>query len=289
MPADEQHVMHLKTLLHQLSHSTGLFVKFSKSTMVPINIDQHQGTHLANCFGCKTESLPFTYLGLPLGTTKPSVRDLLPVIARIDKRLSGVASLMTYAGRLTYINYVLSMPISAMCTFKVHRTILNHVNKSSRTFLWYGKDINKRGNCLAKWNMVCKPKDEGGLGVLNLRVQNVALLMKHLHKFYNHADVPWVNLIWQAYHPNHSVPHASSPRGSFWWKDCMSPTDIYRSLTSCLAGKGDTTLLWKDIWNGDIMQRKFPKLHTFAYDDNISIMNAKHPIFLQHVPVATIN
>ena len=44
--------------------------------------------------------------------------------------------------------------------------------------------------------MACIPKLEGGLGVLNLRVQNESLLLKHLHKFYNRVDVPWVHLVW---------------------------------------------------------------------------------------------
>jgi hypothetical protein len=35
-----------------------------------------------------------------------------------------------------------------------------------------------------------KPKEKGGLGVINLRLQNDALLMKHLHKFYNKVEVP---------------------------------------------------------------------------------------------------
>jgi hypothetical protein len=40
-----------------------------------------------------------------------------------------------------------------------------------------------------------KPKEKGGLRVLNLRLQNDALLMKHLHKFYNRVGVPWMHLI----------------------------------------------------------------------------------------------
>ena len=78
---------------------------------------------------------------------------------------------MNYSGKLTYVNSVVaSMPIFAMCTFKVHYTILDHVNKASRNFLWYGNDINKKGNCLASWKLICRPKKLGGLGVLNLRV-----------------------------------------------------------------------------------------------------------------------
>jgi hypothetical protein len=46
--------------------------------------------------------------------------------------------------------------------------------------------------CLAKWDTVCLPKKNGGLGVLNLRVQNQALIIKFLFKFYNMKDTPWV-------------------------------------------------------------------------------------------------
>ena len=176
----------------------------------------------------------FTYLGLPMGTTKPTVEDLIPVISKIDKRLYGVARFMDHSSRLTYINYVVaSMPIFTMCSLKVHLTILDHVDKSSRNFLWYGNEINKGGKCLASWQMICKPKQQGGIGVLNLREQNKALLIKHLYKFYNQADLPWVELLWNAYYQNNEVPHSGSNKGSFWWKECMKLFDLFKNMTTC--------------------------------------------------------
>ena len=47
------------------------------------------------------------------------------------------------------------------------------------------KDVDKKGGHLAAWNLVQKPKNKGGLGVINLRIQNDALLLKHPHKFYS--------------------------------------------------------------------------------------------------------
>jgi hypothetical protein len=44
--------------------------------------------------------------------------------------------------------------------------------------------------------MVTKPNSKWGLGVINLRLQNDVLLMKNLDKFFNKADLPWVQLIW---------------------------------------------------------------------------------------------
>ena len=124
--------MQLKTLLQMLSQSTRLHVNYSNSSIVPINISNERANYLTKSFGCKTETLPFTYLVLPLGTTKPSVQDLIPIIARIDKKLYGIANFMNYVGRLTYVNSVI--------------TVLDHVNKSSKTFLWHGNDIDRKRN-----------------------------------------------------------------------------------------------------------------------------------------------
>jgi hypothetical protein len=47
--------------------------------------------------------------------------------------------------------------------------------------------------------MICKPKQSGGLGIVNFQKQNAALLIKFLHKFYS-KEVPWVELIWYAHY-----------------------------------------------------------------------------------------
>uniref|UniRef100_A0A452ZZN3 Uncharacterized protein n=1 Tax=Aegilops tauschii subsp. strangulata TaxID=200361 RepID=A0A452ZZN3_AEGTS len=68
--------------------------------------------------------------------------------------------------------------------------------------------------------MVCKPKQKGGLGVPDTKILNTALLLKFLDKFYNHHDVPWVELIWSTYSTS-SVTHAAGPCGSFWWRELI--------------------------------------------------------------------
>jgi hypothetical protein len=57
------------------------------------------------------------------------------------------------------------------------------------------QNFQARGNALISWDKICIPKNQGGLGVLNLSIQNKALLLKNLDKFFNGHDVPWVNLI----------------------------------------------------------------------------------------------
>jgi hypothetical protein len=44
--------------------------------------------------------MPFTYLGLPLGTTKPKVADFLPLISKCERRLISTSNFLSQAGEL---------------------------------------------------------------------------------------------------------------------------------------------------------------------------------------------
>ena len=50
-------------------------------------------------------------------------------------------------------------------------------------FFWRG-DIDKFKYHMVKWERVCVPKDFGGLGILNTRRLNEALLMKWVWRMY---------------------------------------------------------------------------------------------------------
>jgi hypothetical protein len=71
LPAEIDQVVALKNMLHDFSLSTGLRVNFHKSSMIPINVPHDTLQSLSTAFCCQTASLPFTYLGLPLGTARP--------------------------------------------------------------------------------------------------------------------------------------------------------------------------------------------------------------------------
>ncbi|XP_071683219.1 uncharacterized protein [Lolium perenne] len=79
IPADLAQIVALKDVLHNFTLSTGLKINYHKSSMVPINVPAEDMKVLAEAFGCQIASLPFTYLGLPLGTTKPKLNDLAPI------------------------------------------------------------------------------------------------------------------------------------------------------------------------------------------------------------------
>lgn len=107
------------------------------------------------------------------------------------------------------INDVLSLlPTYYMCSLKLPATVIENIDRARQHCLWRRNDFGSKKNSLAAWEKVRKPKNKGGLGIINTRVQNGGLLMKNLHKFYNKLDLPWVQLIWTA-HYQHEVPHAA--------------------------------------------------------------------------------
>jgi hypothetical protein len=131
------------------------------------------------------------------------------------------------------------------------------------------------------------------LGVLDLRLQNKALLIKNLHKFFNQKDIPWVKLIWQAYYSNGLLPQFGNSKGSFWWKDCLSFMNDYRDITSISINNGKTCSLWKDKWMNSNKLEEYPHLFSFAKNQDISFAEAydnnNESIYnLFHLPLSTV-
>jgi hypothetical protein len=216
--------------------------------------------------------MPFTYLGLPMGTTRPTVEDLMPLVCAVERRLSSSAIWLTYGGRLTYINAAITpLATFAMCTLKIPMKIFEFCDRARRHCLWR-KLVNGEEKCqsLASWDMVCQPRNKGGLGVINLQVQNKALLLKHLDKFYRRCDIPWVQIIWAKYYED-KIPHAQPSCGSFWWRDVLGLVDIFRGSSQCKIMSRDSVLLWKDNWSKPLACNKFARLFSFALEEDVSV------------------
>ena len=110
METDARQLFFLKAILNSFAESTRLRVNYSKSMMIPVNISDERFDILAQNFGCSKGSLPFTYLGLPLSLTRPSVAGYWPLVSKCERRLSSVSSFLNEAGQLQITNAVLTMP-----------------------------------------------------------------------------------------------------------------------------------------------------------------------------------
>ena len=202
------------------------------------------------------------------------ILELMPLVDSLERRLTASSAMLNQGCRLQLLRSVLSsMPIYFLCSLSIPPGIIKQLERIMRQCLWRGNSDTPRQS-LAAWDMVCRPKEKGGLGVINLQLQNQGLLIKHLHKFYNKADIPWVSLLWDSYYDG-VVPHATVLCGSFWWKDIFKLADNYRAVASVSVNKGDSVLFWSDAWNlgGSSMplRQRLPRLFSYAFDDKISV------------------
>jgi hypothetical protein len=67
---DVEQAKNLKQIFDDFASTTGLKIKFSESTFVPINLTEQEGAEIASELSCEVASFPQTYLGLPLSDPK---------------------------------------------------------------------------------------------------------------------------------------------------------------------------------------------------------------------------
>jgi hypothetical protein len=127
----------IKTVLDQFALATGLVINFDKSTMVPMHVDPAIAAEMQTTLGCRVEGFPQTYLGLPLTSDKLRMIHFQPLIAKVDKYLSGWCSLLLSAGgRIVLLNAVLdALPAYAMGALELSPALLRAINALRRAFL----------------------------------------------------------------------------------------------------------------------------------------------------------
>jgi hypothetical protein len=184
LQACPRQLLALRELLQVFAAATGLRVNYLKSCLMPINVDDYQIHLLVNIFGCSVGVLPFAYIGLPLGTTRPTVKDLTPIVDQIERRINASSHFLDYGGRLQLVNSVLSsLPNHHLSSLKIHKTIIKIADRSRRHCLWAKEEESGSAQSLAAWSLVCRPKKKGGLGIINFELQNQALLLKLFTNF----------------------------------------------------------------------------------------------------------
>jgi len=180
-----------KHILHLFELATELSINYHKTTFLPIAINPGRAKELADSFGTTVSTFPQTYLGLPLSPTKVTVADCLPLLSPCDKHLSGWrASLLNRAGHLTLSSSVpSSVPIHYMLALEVPKTIIKAIDRRRRAFFWTGEGSCHGSKCLVAWESIQAAKENGGLGVKDLELQNHCLLMKFIDKLFSGESV----------------------------------------------------------------------------------------------------
>jgi hypothetical protein len=95
-----------------------------------------------------------------------------------QKLASWKADNLPLAGGITSCRSVLAkIPSYPLQAALLHKLICSEIERICRGFIWADSG-GRRGRHLIKWKAICKPKEEGGLGICDVRTMNKAFTMK---------------------------------------------------------------------------------------------------------------
>jgi hypothetical protein len=199
MEHDLEKAQNLKLILLGFEQLSGLKINFHESELFCFGEAQDKVNAYTELFGCGQGQFPMRYLGIPIHYQRLTLAEWKLVEERLQKRLSSwKGKLLSLGGRLILINLVLSnMVLHMISFFLLPKGVLHKLDYYRSRFFWQG-DTEKKKYRLAKWSVVCSPKDQGGLGIHNLEVKNSSLLGRWLFKLLTEEDM-WQTILKRKY------------------------------------------------------------------------------------------
>jgi hypothetical protein len=114
-------------------------------------------------------------------------------------------------------------------------------------FLWSGS-LNK-GLAAVAWKDICKPKREGGLGLLRLDLWNKAAMAKHVWAIATKQDSLWIKWVHSYHLKGSNFWQVKASQNDEWcWKKILQIRDEIRPCIKVKVGNGEDTSFWLNNW-----------------------------------------
>ncbi|WJX46909.1 hypothetical protein P8452_33654 [Trifolium repens] len=134
----------LKAILRGFEMASGLKVNFWKSGLIGLNVSATFMEMACSFLNCRLGTLPFKYLGLPIGANPNSEATWDSLVDNIRKMLfSWRNKHISLGGRIVLINSVLNaIHIFHLAFLKLPNKVRKKIVRIQREFLWGGKKVN---------------------------------------------------------------------------------------------------------------------------------------------------
>jgi hypothetical protein len=231
MEHDLEKAQNLKLIISAFEQLSGLKINFHKSDLFCFGDAQDEVNAYAELFGCGQGQFPMRYLGIPIHYWRLTIAKWKIIKERLQKRLSSwKGKLISLGGRLILINSVLSnMVLYMILFFLLPKRILHKLDYYRSRFFWQG-DSEKKKYRLAKWSVVCSPKDRDGLCIHDLEDKNTALLGKWLFKLLTQEGT-WQTILKRKYIGQKALSQVLwKPGDSHFWAELMATKKFFFGL-----------------------------------------------------------
>jgi hypothetical protein len=144
----------------------GLKINFHKSEIFCFSeAKDHELQYTNNYLDVKKGSYPFRYLGIPMHYRKMNNKNGKLANVHVVKCWKGK---YLSGGILVLINSVLtSLLMFVLSFFEVPKGVLKKIDYFRSRF-FCNMIVKRKKYRLTKWNIMCHPKDQGGLGIQNI-------------------------------------------------------------------------------------------------------------------------
>jgi hypothetical protein len=263
----------MKFILRIFEQLSSLKINFHKSEIFCFGKAKDMEHQYRNIFGCESGALPFKYLGIPIHYRTLKNAEWNPIECRFASKLSCRRSkMLSYGDRLVLINFVLtSLPMFMLSFLEIPVGVRKRLDYYRSNFFWQS-DENKKKYRLSKWNIICRPKDQGGLGIEVLELKNKCLLRKWLFKLMSEEGM-WQQLLFNKYLKNKSLAQVEAkPIDSAFWKGLMNVKNEFFKRGYFKIGDGTSVRFWEDVWMGDMpLSQQYPALYNIVQHKNVLV------------------
>lgn len=155
----------IKAILRTFELVSGLKINFTKSSFGAIGMSEQWKSEAAKYLNCSLLTIPFIYLGIPIGANPRRCQIWDPVLNKCERKLARWKQRhLSFGGRATLIQSVLtSIPIYLFSFFRVPKR-----RWWTRWYVYrenfYREELQIK-TAWVKWDTICLPKESGGLGI----------------------------------------------------------------------------------------------------------------------------
>ena len=200
--ADKKSLKELGNLFDVLKCNTGLSINKEKSKVFFSKGCKHK-TELADVLGCSHGALPVKYLGLPLSINYVKPNNFGCLFDKLRSKIEGwMTRVLSFAGRVELAKSVLLSSLNYWIqTFRLPFSVIRDLERLISNFIWKG------GMHACSWDTLCKPKNEGGVGLRKVKDMTNAAGVKLLWRLVT-SDCLWAKWMRDKYLAHETVWHA---------------------------------------------------------------------------------
>jgi len=147
------------------------------------------------------------------------------------------------------------MPIYQSSILLTPGSVIRKIEGLLRKFIWEGGKGNEKKLHLVRWDKIQKPRDEGGLQVRSLTIQNQALGAKLLWQMITGKESWSKAVLRKKYFPGTRKRCLDTQpplrNGSPLYKLCRKALDPFKRNIYWIPGNGKTIKVWEDSILGE--------------------------------------